>query len=60
METNLYPQRDQIGAIIPQNNNSSSSMAQEGDKDNDEYYVPIQTRLGQIIVKTIVLEKKPQ
>ena len=27
-------------------------MAQEGDNENDEYYVPIQTRSGQIIVKT--------
>ena len=26
-------------------------MAQEGDNNNDEYYVPIQTKLGRIIVK---------
>ena len=25
-------------------------MAREGDNDNDEYYVPIQTRLGRRIV----------
>ena len=27
-------------------------MAQDGDNYNDEYYVPIQTRSGLIIVKT--------
>ena len=26
-------------------------MAQEGDNENDEYYLPIKTRLGRIIVK---------
>ena len=26
-------------------------MDQEGDNENDKYYVPIQTRSGQIIVK---------
>ena len=26
-------------------------MSREGDNDNDEYYVPIQTKSGQIIVK---------
>ena len=51
IETNLYPQRDQVGAINQQNNNSSSSMAQEGDNDNDKYYVPIKTRSGWILIK---------
>ena len=49
IEKNLYPQRDQVGAISRQNNNSSSSMAREGDNDNDEYYIPIQTRSGRRI-----------
>ena len=35
---------------IRQNNNYSSSMAQEGYDENDEYDVTIQTRLGRIIV----------
>ena len=44
IETNIYPQRDQVGASSRQNNNLSSSMDWEVDNDNDEYYVPIQTR----------------
>ena len=35
---------DQVGDISLQNNNSSYSIPREGDNDNDEYYVPIQTR----------------
>ena len=48
---NLSPQRDQVIAIYRQSNNSSYSMAQAGDNENDEYYVPIKTRLGIIIVE---------
>ena len=51
MKTNIYPQRYQVGAISQQNNNSSSSMAREGDNDNYEYNVPIQTISGQRIGK---------
>ena len=43
---------EQVGDINLQNNNPSSSMAREGDNDNDEYYVPIKTRLGRKIIKT--------
>ena len=52
IETNIPPQREQGGPINKQNNNSSYSMAREGDNYNDEYYVPIKTRLGQIIVES--------
>ena len=46
IEKNIYPQRDQVGAIIRQNNKSSSGMSREGDNKNDEYYIRIQTRSG--------------
>ena len=51
IEKYIYPQRDQVGDIIRQNNNSISSMAREGDNDNDKYYVPIQNISGRRIVK---------
>ena len=50
IKTNISPRREQVGVSSLQNNNSSSGMDQEGYNDNDEYYVPIQTRLDQIIV----------
>ena len=48
---NLSPQREHVEAINRHNSNSSSGMAQEGDNDNDEYYIPIQTISGRIFVK---------
>ena len=47
----LYPQRNQVGAISRQNNKSSYSMVQEGDNENDKYYVSIKTISGWRIVK---------
>ena len=51
IEKNIPPQREQVGPINKQNNNSSYSMAREGDNYNDEYYVPIKTRLVRRIFK---------
>ena len=51
IETNISPQRDQVRASSRQNKNSSSSMVLEGDNENDEYYVPIQTRYYRRIIR---------
>ena len=50
IETNISSQREKVGASSQQNNTPSYSMDQEEDNYNVEYYVPIKTRLGQIIV----------
>ena len=42
---------EQVGDSNLQNNKSSYSLAQEGNNDNDEYYVTIQNRLGWSIFK---------
>ena len=51
IKTNLPSQREQVGASSRKNNDSSYSMAQEGDNGNNEYFVLIQTRLGRGIFK---------